>query len=376
LQWIHDNIAAFGGDPEKVTIFGQSAGATSVGLQMTAYSGAHQDLFRAAILESGSPSDTLPTPPATWPAYQDAWNAVVAGIGCNITSASVFQCVLAAQSELLFNVVNAVGAAVPLPGSLWPWQPVVDGTFVADFPSKLTAASKFAKVPMIMGFTTDELTYVIPTTLNISSDDVIIGLGEVVLPFIPLTTFEEMSSFDPLSTYPNPGDVGGTEWYRTTQIASDIFERCPGREWIRNVTKYANTWKYRWNAITPLDLAQAPWENIVHSAEISYIWGPSISPAISQPLDVALSLQAQKGWISFAATLDPNTLGDLSPGVRWPRYQRHSENILVFQRPDGSGEQANGAAGTTVGQGLHKEKDPDDRPICDFYAANDATWVH
>jgi hypothetical protein len=52
-----------------------------------------------------------------------------------------------------------------------------------------------------------------------------------------------MTSLDPLSTYPNPGDVGGTEWYRTTQIASDLFERCPGREWIRNVTKYANTWK-------------------------------------------------------------------------------------------------------------------------------------
>ncbi len=62
--------------------------------------------------------------------------------------------------------------------------------------------------------------------------------------------------------------------------------------------------------------------------------------------------------------------------MRWPRYQPHSENILVFQRPDGSGEQANGAAGTTVGQGLHKEKDPDDRPICDFYAANDAARVH
>lgn len=81
MQWVHDNIAAFGGDPDKVTIFGQSAGATSVGLQMTAYNGEHQDLFRAAILESGSPADTLPTPPPDWPTYQLAWDAVVAGIG-------------------------------------------------------------------------------------------------------------------------------------------------------------------------------------------------------------------------------------------------------------------------------------------------------
>jgi hypothetical protein len=48
---------------------------------MTAFDGAHQDLFRGAILESGSPSDTLPTPPPTWPVYQEAWNAVIAGIG-------------------------------------------------------------------------------------------------------------------------------------------------------------------------------------------------------------------------------------------------------------------------------------------------------
>ena len=90
--------------------------------------------------------------------------------------------------------------------------------------------------------------------------------------------FEEVVVLDPLSLYPNPGDVGGTEWKRATEIASDIFERCPGREWIRNVTKYANTWKCksasscilfthahrrtdRWNAIIPLELAEAPWEH-------------------------------------------------------------------------------------------------------------------
>jgi hypothetical protein len=49
---------------------------------------------------------------------------------------------------------------------------------------------------------------------------------------------------------------------------------------------------------------------------------------------------------------------------------------VVFQRPDGSGEQADGATVTPVGQGLHEEKDPDDRPICAYFAANDASFVH
>jgi len=289
----------------------------------------------------------------------------------------VFKCVQAADSELLFNAVQYVGAHAPLPASIWPWQPVIDGTFLTDFPSKLTAAGKFVKVPMILGFTTDEVTYAIPITLNLSSEADLVELTQLTVPFIPVAVFEEIAALDPLSEYPNAGGLGGTEWKRITEITSDIFERCPGREWIRNVTKYTNTWKYRWNAIVPLQLAQAPYEHIVHAAEIPYVWGPSLVPgAVVTPLDVALSLQAQKAWISFASTLDPNTLGDLSPGVRWPRYQEHSENVLVFQRPDGSGEQANGTAGTPVGQGLHEERDPDDRPVCDFYADNDAAFVH
>jgi hypothetical protein len=48
----------------------------------------------------------------------------------------------------------------------------------------------------------------------------------------------------------------------------------------------------------------------------------------------------------------------------------------VFQKPDGSGEFSNSSFGIPVGQGLHLEEDPDDRPMCDFITANDAVFVH
>ena len=99
LQWVQENIRAFGGDDDKVTIFGQSAGATSVGLQITAYDGSRENLFRAAILESGSPQDTSPTPPPTWPPYQAAWDAVVAGVG----SATLFPKGFQTKVLLTFN---------------------------------------------------------------------------------------------------------------------------------------------------------------------------------------------------------------------------------------------------------------------------------
>lgn len=236
------------------------------------------------------------------------------------TSPDVFSCVQAAPAQALFDVVKQVGPTLsPLPATEEPWQPVVDGTFVPDFPSKLLATGKFTKVPVIVGFTTDELTYVIPTNLNINTDQDLFGLGKFALPFVPDPVLAGVLQLDPLSAYPNPYPVGGIQWKRATEIASDVLERCPGRAFVRNMTQFESAWKYRWNAALPAQIAFAPEQGIVHAADIPYIFGPSITPYINAPLDIALSLIVQRAWISFAAYLDPNRLGSLG-GTEWPMY--------------------------------------------------------
>ena len=106
---------------------------------------------------------------------------------------------------------------------------------------------------------------------------------------------------------------------------------------------------------------------MVHASDLAYVFGPPFTP-YDTPADIALSGVVQQAWISFASHLNPNSLGELSPGVSWPRYHHKSEQVLVFQLSDGSEGQ--------VGQGLHTEKDPDDRPMCDYIISEDPQFVH
>jgi carboxylesterase type B len=85
------------------------------------------------------------------------------------------------------------------------------------------------------------------------------------------------------------------------------------------MTQAKPTWRYRWNAALPAQIALAPEQGIVHAADVPFVFGPSITPYINAPLDLALSFIVQKAWISFAVHMDPNKLGSLG-GAEWPRY--------------------------------------------------------
>lgn len=141
LRWIHENIEAFGGDPDRVTIWGESAGAQSIAYQLFSYDGRDDGLYRAAIMESGGPTGAQVQDLAY---YTSPVENLTRTVGCwNATDQ--LACLRELSQEELF-------AAQPSQ----VWNPLIDGDFLTAYPSQLMPTGNFVKVPLLTGANTDE----------------------------------------------------------------------------------------------------------------------------------------------------------------------------------------------------------------------------
>jgi para-nitrobenzyl esterase len=306
LHWVQKNVAAFGGDPRNVTIFGESAGGHSVLTLLT--SPAAKGLFHKAIVESGGgrsllgPTRHLRQSLPDSPSAEEAGLAFAKKMGVGGTGAAALAALRALPPDKVVDDLNMMTMQTPTYAG-----PMIDGKIVTETVEDALLAGRQAKVPVLIGANSSEFGFSFARTMD-----------ELMAQFGPDRAKAE-AIYDP----------GDTKDVRAvgSLIGSDKSFVEPARFTAKQVRAAGQrAYVYRFSYVA--ESMRKEWKGAPHATEIPFVFN-TVAARYTDKLaaaDRATAEAANSYWTAFAKTGDPNSKGL----PVWPVYNASDDRLMNF----------------------------------------------
>ena len=306
LKWVHENIAAFGGDPDNVTIFGESAGAASCTLQPLVPGS--QKYFKRLIAESGSVNQTRSPEEGI-----EGTNKLMEALGCKTVAD-----LLKVDGDKLLETATAVNFAHQMPerdGRILPTD---------TFAAYANGAAKDLEI--LVGCNKDEMNFFVSSFGKEGWDKWIAGRKQEKYAKLPADEKALVDSF--------MNDVKGDYFQPDSSLLSQSWFNAPIIRISEEQTKGGGkAYTYYFTPESPDPIMKCG-----HAIELSVVFNhPEMTADTGRAFDETFCKTMRKMWVQFAKTGNPSLNADISPDGKakeWPLYDLENKRVMVLDEFD------------------------------------------